>query len=112
MGYNVEFKYVKGKDLFIADALSRSQPTNQNRSKIEQEIETTRLVHEEQSLQATSLKLQRPLQRTLSYSLSSTTYQWAGNQANETFLLKSYRIGTLRMNCPVTMESFTGGIAS
>ena len=50
MGYDVEFKYVKGKDLFIADALSRSQPTNQHRSKIEQEIETTRVVHEEQSL--------------------------------------------------------------
>ena len=43
-------KYVKGKDLFIVDALSRSQTTNQNRSKIEQEIETTRLVHEDQSL--------------------------------------------------------------
>ena len=50
MGYDFEFKYVKGKDLFITDALSRSQPTNQHRSKIEQEIETTRLVHEEQSL--------------------------------------------------------------
>ena len=50
MGYDVQFKYVKGKDLFIADALSRSQPTNQHRSKIEQEIETTRLVNEEQSL--------------------------------------------------------------
>ena len=31
MGYDVEFKYVKGKDLVIADALSRSQPTNQHR---------------------------------------------------------------------------------
>ena len=50
MGYDVEFKYVKGKDLFIAAALSRSPTTNQHRSKIEQEIETTRLVHEEQSL--------------------------------------------------------------
>ena len=50
MGYDVQFKYVKGKDLFIADALSRSQPTNQHRSKIEQDIETTRLVNEEQSL--------------------------------------------------------------
>ena len=50
MGYDVEFKYVKGKDLFIAAALSRSPTTDQHRSKIEQEIETTRLVHEEQSL--------------------------------------------------------------
>ena len=43
-------KYVKEKDLLIADALSRSQTTNQNRSKMEQEIQTTRLVHEDQSL--------------------------------------------------------------
>ena len=47
MGYD---KYVKEKDLLIADALSRSQTTNQNRSKMEQEIQTTRLVHEDQSL--------------------------------------------------------------
>ena len=43
-------KYVKEKDLLIADALSRSQTTNHNRSKMEQEIQTTRLVHEDQSL--------------------------------------------------------------
>jgi len=41
---------VKGKDLLIADALSRSQTTNQNRSKSEQEIEITGLVLEEQSI--------------------------------------------------------------
>ena len=45
-GYEVDFKYVKGKDILIADALSRSQATDQNLSKIEQEIEMTRLVHE------------------------------------------------------------------
>ena len=38
---------MKGKDLLIADALSRSQTTRQNRSKFEHEIETTRVVHEE-----------------------------------------------------------------
>ena len=47
MGY---VKYVKDKYLLIANALSRSQTTNQNRRKMEQEIETTRLVQEEQSL--------------------------------------------------------------
>ena len=47
MGYD---KYVKDKDLLIVDALSRSETTNQNRSKMEQEIETNRLVHEDQSL--------------------------------------------------------------
>ena len=41
MGYDLEFKCVKGKELLIADALSRSPTMNQNRSKIEQEIETT-----------------------------------------------------------------------
>ena len=47
MGYDLEFKYVKGKDLLLADALSRSPTMNQNRSKIEQEIETTRLLTED-----------------------------------------------------------------
>ena len=47
MGYE---KYVKDKDFPIADALSRSQTTNKNRSKMEQEIEITRLVDEDQSL--------------------------------------------------------------
>ena len=42
MGYD---KYVKGKDVLIANVMSRSQTTNQNRSKMEQKIETTRLVH-------------------------------------------------------------------
>ena len=45
---NFEFKFVKGKDL-IADALSRSQTTSQNRSTFEHGIETTRVVHEDQS---------------------------------------------------------------
>jgi hypothetical protein len=49
-GYDLEFKYVKAKDLLIADALSRSQTTNQNRSKSKQEIETTGLVLEDQSV--------------------------------------------------------------
>ena len=47
MGYD---KYVKDKDLPIADALIRSQTTDQNQSKMKQEIETTRLVHEDQSV--------------------------------------------------------------
>ena len=40
---------MKGKDL-IADALSRSQTTSQNRSTFEHGIETTRVVHEDQSV--------------------------------------------------------------
>ena len=53
-------KYVKGKDPLIADALSRSQTTNQNRSKMEQEIETTRLVQP---------KFQKQLSRIRTYIL-------------------------------------------
>ena len=40
---------MKGKDL-IADALSRSQTTSQNRRTFEHGIETTRVVHEDQSV--------------------------------------------------------------
>ena len=43
-------KFVKGKDLLIADDLSKSQTTSQKRSKFEHEIETTRVVHEDQSV--------------------------------------------------------------
>ena len=45
MGDDLEFKYVKGKDLF--PARSRSPTMNQNRSKIQQGIETTRLLTED-----------------------------------------------------------------
>lgn len=45
-----EIKFVKGKDLLIADALSRSQTTSQNRCKFEHEIEATWVVHEDQSV--------------------------------------------------------------
>ena len=101
MGYDVEFKYVKGKDLFIADALSRSQTTNLHRSKIEQDIETARLVHEEQVTTKNAV---------LQSVIDQISMGW--KSSNETFLLKSYHIGTLRMNCPLTLESFTGVIAS
>lgn len=33
MGYDVEFKYVKGKDLLIADALNRSQMNNKTEAR-------------------------------------------------------------------------------
>ena len=41
MGYGVEFKFVKGKDLLIADALSRSETTSQNRSKFEHHLNSS-----------------------------------------------------------------------
>ena len=50
LGYHLEFKYVKGKHLLITNALSRSQATNQIRSKSEQEIDTIELVIEGQSV--------------------------------------------------------------
>ena len=39
MGYDPDFKYIKGKDLLIADALSRSHTTNHSRNQSEEEIE-------------------------------------------------------------------------
>ena len=48
MGYGFDFKYIKGKDLLIADALSRSHTTNHTRSHSEEEIETIGLVIQDQ----------------------------------------------------------------
>ena len=50
MGYDLDFKYIKGKDLLIADALSRSHTTNQTRSQSEEEIETIGLIIQDQSV--------------------------------------------------------------
>ena len=50
IGYDLDFKYIKGKDLLIADALSRSHTTNHTRSQSEEEIETIGLVIQDQSV--------------------------------------------------------------
>ena len=50
MGYDLDFKYIKGKDLLIADALSRAHTTNQTRGQSEKEIETIGLVIQDQSV--------------------------------------------------------------
>ena len=50
MGYDLDFKYIKGKDLLIADALSRAHTTNQTRGQSEEEIETIGLVIQDQSV--------------------------------------------------------------
>ena len=50
MGYDLDFKCIKGKDLVIADALIRSHITNQTRSHSEEEIETISLVIQDQSV--------------------------------------------------------------
>ena len=47
---DLEFKYIKGKDLLIADALSRSHRTNHTRSQSEEEIETIGLVTQDQNV--------------------------------------------------------------
>ena len=49
MGYDFEFKYIKVKDLVIADALSRSQTTNQNRRKRKKFKRTQSSPHQHQS---------------------------------------------------------------
>ena len=50
MGYDLDFKYIKGKDLLIADALSRSHTTNHTHSQSEEETETIGLVIQDQSV--------------------------------------------------------------
>ena len=50
MGYDLDFKYIKGKDLLIVDALSRSHTTNHTRNQSEEEIETIDLVIQDQSV--------------------------------------------------------------
>ena len=50
MGYDLDFKYIKGKDLLIADALGRSHTTNHTRGQSEEEIETIGLVIQDQSV--------------------------------------------------------------
>ena len=49
MGYDLDFKFAKGKELLIADAL-RSHTTNHTRNQSEEEIETIGLVIQYQSM--------------------------------------------------------------
>ena len=50
MGYDLVFKYIRGKDLLIANVLRRSYTTNHTRSQREEEIETIGLVIQDQSV--------------------------------------------------------------
>ena len=50
MGYDLDFKYIKGKDLLIADALSTAHTINHTHSQSEEEIETIGLVIQDQSV--------------------------------------------------------------
>ena len=50
MGYDLDFKYIKFKDLLIAYALSRSHTTIHTHSQSEEEIETISLVIQDQSV--------------------------------------------------------------
>lgn len=50
MGYDIEFIFVKGKELFLADALSRTQTKDYRRSKIEQEIESIKQFNDDETV--------------------------------------------------------------
>ena len=52
MGYDLDFMYIKGKDLLIADALSRSHMTNHTRSQSEEEIEISEATATDKILQS------------------------------------------------------------
>ena len=80
MGYD---KYVKGKDLLIADALSRSQTYKKHLAEISEATE-----------QDTDLQF-----------VIHRTDRFAGHYTNEMFVLKFYRVGVLNMACHIAMES-------
>ena len=67
MGYDLDFKYIKGKDLLIADALSRSHTTNHTHNQTKR-LKPPAWLFKIKVRQATSKKLQRKLPRTMSYS--------------------------------------------
>ena len=68
MGYGLDFNYIKGKDLLIADALSRFHTTNHTRSQSEEEIETIGLVILDQSVTSRLKEIAEETARTMSYS--------------------------------------------
>ena len=100
-------KYVKGQDLLIADALSRSQTTNQNRSKIEQEIERDQTSSRRSKLKTSYLAeiSEATEQDTDLQFVIHRTDRFAGHYTNEMFVLKFYRVGVLNMNCHLAIES-------
>ena len=65
MGYNLDFKYIKGKDLLIADALSGFHMTNHTRSQSNEEIKTIGLVI--QSVTSHLKEIAEELPRTMPY---------------------------------------------
>ena len=112
MGYDFEFKFVKGKDLLITDALSRFQTTSQNRSKFEHEIETTRVVHEDQSVTNSLAEIAQVTAHDT--ELQSVVHHiskgWTNNKRNVPIEILPYWAS--RTNCRSVAGLFTGTIAS
>ena len=83
---------MKGKDLLIADALSRSQTTRQNRNKFEHEIETTRVVHDDQSVTSSLAEIAE--ETVHNTELQSVVHHiskgWTNNKRNVPFEILPY----------------------
>ena len=100
-------KYVKGKDVFIADALSRSQTTNQKPKQ-----DRTRDWNDQTSWRRSKLitshlaeTAEATEQDTYLQFVIHRTDRFAGHYTNEMFVLKFYRVGVLNMNFHLAMES-------
>ena len=80
-----------------------SLTTNQNRSKMEHEIEKkNRLVHEQAIAEISEATEQDTV---CTVCNPPYTDRFAGHYTNEMFPLKFYPVGTLNMNCHLGMES-------
>ena len=105
MGYD---KYVKGKDLLIADALSRSQATNHWGTKQDETRDWNDQTGSRRSKLITSYLAEISEATEQDTDLQFVIYhadRFAGHYTNEIFLLKFYPVGALNMNCNLAMES-------
>ena len=82
---------MKGKDL-IADALSRSQTTSQNRGTFEHGIETAQVVHEDQSVTRSSAEIAEATadDTELQLVVHHISKGWTNNKRNVPIEILSY----------------------
>ena len=108
MGYDLELKYAKGKDLLIADALSRSPTMNQNHSKIEQEIKTTRLLTKDPRVTSSSSEIAEGTAKddVLQSVIHHISKGWKTHK--QQIPIQILPVGLSKRNCHLVMGLFTG----
>ena len=104
MGYDLLFKYIKGKDLLIADALSRSHTTNHARSQSEEEIETIGLVIQDQ-------RVTSHLKEIAEETAKDNVLQSVIHLISENWSISKRRLPTEKINYHSMMASSTEVIA-